>query len=97
MALINPTQDAVPGASAAFTTVTRGFWLIGSKFAPGESATVLGVGPDGEYRPITNVAGQICVSHSPNTVFVDAPAGDYQIEKMATALAASVGYLEDVL
>lgn len=96
MAIINPTQAAVPGTSAAFTTASRGFWLIGSNFSPGEFATVLGKGPDDAFRPVTNIAGAICVSHSPNTVFVDLPAGDYQVEKTPTALAASVTYLEDV-
>lgn len=94
--IIESTIERVPGEVTEFTTTGRGFWLYGSKFAPGEYAIVEDIGPDGDWRAVTNNGGGIYVSAAPNTVFVDLPAGTYRIEKTATALAASVGYQEDV-
>lgn len=96
MALIDPTTASVPASVATFTTTQRGFWLISSGFRPGEFATVWGKGPDDALRPVTNVAGQISVSYSPNTVFVDLPAGDYAVNKDETNEAASVDYKEEL-
>lgn len=94
--IIAATIEKVSGEATEFTTTARGFWLYGSGFAPGEYAVVEGIGPGGVYRQVTNNGGGIYVSAAPNTVFVDLPAGTYRVEKTATALAASVGYEEDV-
>lgn len=93
--IIAATTEAVVGEDAEFTTTTRGFWLIGSGFGKGEFARVEGLGADGEtYETKTNEDGPIHVTANPNTVFVDLPAGTYQIAKMVTAEAAGVAFEE---
>jgi hypothetical protein len=96
--IIAATTNAVTGASTAFTTTNRGFWLHASGFRSerrGEHATVKRVGPSGEWEAVTNKEGEIRVSAYPNTIFVDLPAGTYQIDKTATAISASIGYEEE--
>ena len=91
--LISGTTSAISGSSAEFTTTSRGFWLIGSNFNHGEFAEVLGIGSDGEtFERITNANGPIRVTRNPNRLFVDLPAGTYQIEKTETDFAAGVAY-----
>jgi len=94
--IIEATIEKVSGEATEFTTTVRGFWLYGSSFAPGEYAIVEDIGPDGEWRQVTNNGGGLYVSAAPNTAFIDLPAGTYRIHKTATALAASVGYQENV-
>jgi hypothetical protein len=94
-AIIEDETAAVSGAATEFTTTSRGFWLTGDYFAPGESALVERVGPSGDYQPATNKDGQIYLSANPNTIFCDLPAGTYRINKTVTALPASVGYEEE--
>ena len=90
---IEEETDAVSGVSTAFTTTNRGFWLYGKGFASGEYGRVL----DTDLGEVaTNNAGPIEVSANPNMVFVDAPAGDYQLVKSKTASAASMGIKEVV-
>lgn len=96
--IIAATTNAVTGASTAFTTTNRGFWLHASGFRSerrGEHATVKRVGPSGEWEAATNKDGEIRVSAYPNTIFVDLPAGTYRIDKTETAGNASVGYEEE--
>lgn len=88
---IENETDAVSGESTVFTTTNRGFWLYGKGFASGEYGRVLDTA-HGEV--ITNNAGPVEVSANPNLVFVDAPAGDYQLVKSKTASAASMGIQE---
>lgn len=87
--------SAVSGESTAFTTTGRGFWAHGSGFSYGETATIMRVGPSGEWEPATNERGQIFVSAYPNTVFVDLPAGTYRVNKTATANESSFGWEEE--
>ena len=96
--IIAATTNAVAGASTAFTTSNRGFWLHASGFRSerrGEYATVQRVGPSGEWENATNDKGEIRVSAYPNTIYVDLPAGTYRIDKTATDAAASVGFEEE--
>ena len=92
--IIQPTQSEI--ISTPFTTSNRGIWLFGSKFWPEEIAVLEQIGPSGNYEPITNSKGVIAVSHSPNTVYADVPAGTYRVHKYNTKLAASVGVQEAV-
>jgi len=92
-AIIEATVESVSGAATEFTTTDRGFWLYGSKFTSLiEQAILMGIGADGEWEEKTNENGVIYVGAAPNTVFVDLPAGTYQIKKSKTFLAASVSY-----
>ena len=88
--IIQPTQDEV--ISDVFTLANRGVWLYSSQFWPEEIAVLERIGPSGNYEPATNSKGEICVSHSPNTIYADVPPGAYRVHKYRTRLAASVGY-----
>lgn len=96
--IIAATTNEVTGASTAFTTTNRGFWLHASGFRSerrGEHATVKRIGPSGNWEAVTNKDGEIRVSAYPNTIFVDLPAGTYRIDKTETTGNASVGYEEE--
>ena len=93
--IIAATDDAVTAANAEFTTTSRGFWLHTTGFAYGEKATLYGPGPGGAYRPVTDDKGAITVGAFPNSIFVDLPAGTYQIPKPATSMEAAIGYEEE--
>lgn len=92
---IAATTDAVSGESTAFTTTSRGFWLYGDGFAHGESAVVMRPNVAGNgFEPATNKNEVLGVSATPNTAFIDLPAGTYRLDKTATASPAAVGYEE---
>jgi len=91
--LISATVDAVSGEATAFITTDRGFWLYGDGFAHGESAVVMRPNVAGNgFVPATSKSDIICVTATPNVVYVDLPAGTYRINKSSTAAAAAVGY-----
>lgn len=97
--IITATTAAVSGESTNFTTTQRGFWLHCSGFGgiadnyTVEKATVQRIGrPGGSYEDATNDSGTISVGARPNSVYVDLPAGTYQINKTPTKAAASVSY-----
>lgn len=94
--IFSATDDPVTADNAEFTTTSRGFWLHTSGFVYGEKATLYGPGPGGEYRPVTDDKGPITVGSFPNSIFVDLPAGTYQIPKPATSMNAAIGYEEEV-
>lgn len=91
--IIEATTEAVSGATTEFT-VAGSFWLHGDYFEHGESAVVERVGPSGDWIQATNESRKIAVSNTPNTMYVELPAGTYRILKTATRLEASVGYEE---
>lgn len=91
--IIAATTAAVAASGDTDFVATGAFWLFGDNFGPGENATVERANTAGDgYEVVTNNAGPIVVSSSPNTVYVDVPAGTYRIAKTATAVAASVGW-----
>ena len=90
--IIAATSDPASGATTGFAPAGA-FVLYGDHFGWTESATLLRLGPSGQYLPATNKDGVIRVSAFPNMVLVDAP-GTYRIDKGATVAAASVGYEE---
>lgn len=92
--IVQPTKNEI--ISNTFTTTNRGIWLFSSQFLPAETAVLERIGPSGNYEPTTTSNGEVAVTHSPNTVYVDVPPGTYRIHKYPTALAASVGYEEVV-
>jgi hypothetical protein len=89
--LIVATVAAVAPAVGNQFTASGPFVLYGDNFTAGKKATLMRLGPSGEYLPATNKDGRIIVSDNPNMVYVDA-AGIYQVGKDATPIAASVGW-----
>lgn len=85
--------DAVAASEDTQFVATGPFTLYADHFEIGQQASLLRLGPSGDYIQATNEKGVIAVSAYPNMAYVDS-AGTYRIRKTATSAAARVGYEE---